>query len=115
MTDLAGTGGRPRWHWEKSGPSRLFAGDGTEFIRVDSLTPVEIEGLVTRGELEVVEIGCGAGVLAWVGPPESERLWRRIEPLFEDVEPSRPYQLSGYRAELWRAADGRHVIVFSDE
>lgn len=107
--------GRPRWHWEKSGPSRLFAGDGTEFVRVDALTSVEVERLVTLAELAVVEIGCGAGVMSWIGPPEAERLWRRIEPLFDDAELSLSYQLSGYRAELWRAADGRHVIVFNEE
>lgn len=78
--------GKPRWHWESRGPSRLFAADGTEFFLVDSLARVEIERLLTLGELDAVEIGCGAGVVSWVGPKEAQNLWRRIEPLLDEVE-----------------------------
>lgn len=108
--------GRPRWRWEGRGPSRLFAADGTEFFVVDRLARVEIERLLTLGELDAVEIGCGVGVVSWVGPKEARSLWRRIEPLMDEVEfYPLSHQSGEYSAELWRAEDGRYVMVFSDE
>lgn len=108
--------GRPRWHWEKRGPSRLFAADGTEFFYVDSLSRVEIERLLALGDLDAVEIGCGVGIVSWVGPTEAKQLWRRVEPLLDEVEYyPLSHQPGEYRAELWRAEDGRHVMVFNDE
>lgn len=83
---------------------------------MDSLTRVEIERLLTLGELDAVEIGCGAGVVSWVGPKEAQALWRRIEPLLYAVEfYPRSHQPGEYRAELWRAADGRHLMLFDNE
>ena len=116
MNDVGTPGGRPRWHWGKRGPSRLIAADGTEFFYVDSLSRVEIERLLTLGDLDAVEIGCGAGIVSWVGPSEAKQLWRRVEPLLDDVEyHPLSHQPGEYRAELWRAEDGRHLMVFNDE
>ena len=84
MNDVGAPGGRPGWHWEKRGPSRLVAADGKEFFYVDALS--RVERLLTLGDLDAVEIGCGAGVVSWVGPSEARQLCRRVEPLLNEVE-----------------------------
>lgn len=110
---------QPRWEWAKTGGARLFAADGAEFTFADQLVRVEVERLLTLDELEAVRVECGGGVANWVGPTDARRLWLEVERDLDDVEGWRPPSgASGarpYRAELWRAQDGRHAFVFINE
>lgn len=116
MDEICAIKGRPRWLWEKRGSSRLLAADGTEFFRVDSLSRVEIERLLTLGDLDAAEVGRGVGIVSWAGPTEAEQLWRRVEALLvESVHRPLSHQPGEYRAELWRAEDGRHVMGVNNE
>jgi len=85
----------------------------------DQLARVEVERLLTLQELDAVRVECGGGVQSWVGPAGAQRLWLDVEADLEDVEGWRPPRgASGsrpYRAELWRARDGRHAFVFINE
>jgi len=112
-----------RWDWERRGASLLIAADGTPGGTVGNAPrrrAVSGRHRATAGprgrDLDAVEIGCGAGIVSWVGPSEAKQLWRRVEPLLDEVEYYPPSHYPGeYRAELWRAEDGRHVMVFDDE
>lgn len=110
---------RPRWEWLKQGGARLFAADGAEFTFADKLVRVEVERLLTLHELDAVRIECGGGVESWVDSADARRLWLDVEPDLEDVEGWRPPGgapgARPYRAELWRARNGRHAIVFINE
>jgi hypothetical protein len=103
----------------KHGGARLFAADGTEFTFADQLSRVEVERLLTLQELDAVRVECGGGVESWVGAADARRLWLDVEPDLEDVEGWRPPGdapgTRPYRAELWRARDGRHAFVFINE
>lgn len=109
---------RPRWMWGSLGP-RLFDADGREYRQVDDLERVEVERLLTLNELSAVRIECGGGVAEWVPPNEARRLWLDIEGDLIDVEPWRPpFGAPGsqqYEAQLWRADDGTHVLLFTSE
>ena len=111
--------GRPRWHWGRGGGAQLFDAHGREFVFKDRLARVEVERLVTLQEIDAVRIECGGGVESWVSPSDARRIWLEVEPWLEDVEDWRPPSDSPgaqpYRAELWRAHDGRHAIVFINE
>ncbi|MBK8445482.1 MAG: hypothetical protein IPL41_01820 [Micropruina sp.] len=108
----------PRWMWAAGG-SRLFGVSGVENHRVSPLERVEVERLLTLGELDAVEVDCGAGINEWVGPGEARRLWLGIERDLQDVQGWRPPReapgMRQYAAQLWRSADGHHVIVFVNE
>lgn len=108
----------PRWMWAAGG-SKLFGLGGLEYLRLDTLDRVEVERLLTLGELDAVQVDCGGGITEWVGPPEARRLWLGVEPDLIDVQGWRaPPGASGmqqYRAELWRTAEGHHAIVFVNE
>lgn len=101
--------------WAAAG-SRLFGVGGVEYQRVDALERVEVERLLTLGELDAVEVACGGGIAEWVGPDEARRLWLNIEPDLHDVEGWRPPPeapgMRKYAAQLWRSAEGHHAIVF---
>lgn len=103
----------------KHGGARLFAADGTEFTFADNLERVEVERLLTLKELDAVRVECGGGVQSWVRPASARRLWLDVEADLEDVEGWRPPEdapgTRPYRAELWRAPDGRHAFVFLNE
>ncbi|MBN9105831.1 MAG: hypothetical protein J0I14_12590 [Propionibacteriaceae bacterium] len=108
----------PRWMWGAGGPT-LFGSGGVEYRQVSSLERVEVERLLGLGELDAVQVECGGGVTEWVGPSDARRLWMRIERDLEDVEGWRPPPHAGgmlqYRAQLWRSADGHHVMLFVNE
>lgn len=59
------------------------------------------------------------GVQNWVGADDAQRLWLEVEPDLDEVESWRPPPgapgARPYRAELWQAEDGRHVLVFINE
>lgn len=109
---------KPRWTWAAGGP-RLFGSDGVEYHCVSSLWRVEVERLLTLDELETVTIDCGAGVTQWVGPKDAPRLWLAVERDLDDVVGWRPPPdgpgTRQYEAQLWRSADGHHIIVFVNE
>lgn len=108
----------PRWLWAAGG-SRLFGLGGVEYLRVDTLERVEVERLLSLGELDAVQVDCGGGIAEWVGPSEARRLWLSIERDLSDVVGWRPPPeargMRQYDAELWRSAEGRHAIVFVNE
>ena len=110
---------RPRWQWQSAGGARLFGADGTEYGLVDRLERIEVERLLEMDELDVVVIQCGAGVERWVGPKEARRVWQQVERDLADVDGWRPPRgapgTRPYRAELWRSAEGRHLILFDNE
>lgn len=117
MDESLATAGRPRWHWERRGGTRLFSGDGAEFVLVDSLTRIEVERLLKLQDLDVVRIEC-AYLTAWVGPVEGRELWLQAVSLLDDADdwdqsPGQSASLP-FRVELWRAADGRHALVILD-
>ena len=107
-----------RWLWAAGG-SRLFGLGGVEYLRVDTLERVEVERLLSLGELDAVQVDCGGGIAEWVGPSEARRLWLSIERDLSDVVGWRPPPeargMRQYDAELWRSAEGRHAIVFVNE
>lgn len=111
--------GRPRWHWDNRGGTQLFDAHGTEFFRVDRLTRVEVERLLTLQEIDGVLTQCGGGVDSWVRPSDARSLWLDVEPWLDDVEDWRPPPSAPgarpYRAELWRAENGHHAMVFINE
>lgn len=90
-----------------------------EFVHVDRLTSAEVERLLTLQDIDAVLTQCGGGVDSWVSSPEARRLWHQVEPWLDDVEDWRaPPGAPGaqpYRAELWRAENGRHAVVFINE
>jgi hypothetical protein len=108
----------PRWLWARGG-SRLFGPGGVEYHHVSTLERAEVERLLTLDELDAVQVECGAGITEWVGPTEARRLWLGVEGDLRDVEgwrpPSEARGMQQYEAELWRSADGHHVMVFVNE
>lgn len=118
MTTAHARSPKARWCWSDGG-SRLFGVDGAEYLLVGDLRRVEIERLLSLGELDAVRITCGGGVKEWAPPREARRMWTDLQGDFEDVPDWRPPSGAPgafpYRAELRRADDGRHVIVFVDE
>lgn len=110
---------RPRWQWQNAGGARLFGADGTEYVLVDQLERIEVERLLEMDELDVVIIQCGGGVERWVGPKEARSVWHEVERNLVDVDGWRPPPgepgARPYRAELWRSAEGRHLILFNNE
>lgn len=112
-------GQRSRWQWQTAGGARLFGADGEEYVLVDPLERIEIERLLKLDELDVVVIQCGGGIEQWVGPTEAHSVWREIEPNLDDVDGWRPPPgapgARPYSADLWRSAEGRHLILFSNE
>lgn len=109
---------KARWHWGPAG-SQLFGSDGSEYRFVDVLSRGEVKRLLTLTELEAVRVECGDGVAEWVGATQAQRVWVAVEADLNDVENWRPpHGASGtqpYRAQLWRADDGRHVLMFINE
>lgn len=110
--------GAPRWLWTTAG-SKLFGAGGIEYSQVSTLTRVEVERLLTLGELDAVQVDCGSGITEWVDPSGARRLWLGVEQDLQDVEGWRPPPgargMLQYEAQLWRSADGHHVIVFENE
>lgn len=108
----------PRWQWAAGGP-KLFDSSGVEYHLIDTLDRVEIERLLTLGELDVAQVECGQGVTAWVGAAAARPLWLSIERDFWDVEGWRPPPgargMLQYEAQLRRSEDGHHVILFVNE
>ncbi|CAL8980328.1 hypothetical protein PROP_03123 [Propionicimonas sp. T2.31MG-18] len=85
---------------------------------MSTLDRVEVERLLTLDELDAVQVECGAGIAQWVGPAEARRVWLGISGGPRDVEWCPPSEARGrqqYEAELWRSADGHHVMVFVNE
>ena len=86
---------------------------------MSTLERAEVERLLTLDELDAVQVECGAGITEWVGPTEARRLWLGVEGDLRDVEGWRPTSeargMQQYEAELWRSADGHHVMVFVNE
>ena len=97
----------------------LFGAGGIEYSRVSTLTRVEVERLLTLGELDAVQVDCGAGITEWASPSEARRVWLGVEQDLQDVEGWRPPPgargMLQYEAQLWRSADGHHVMVFVNE
>jgi hypothetical protein len=119
VSDFREPNHRPRWELTKHGKARLFSAGGAEFTFADQLVRVEIERLLALRELDAVRVECGGGVESWVGPADARRLWLEVQSDLEDVEGWRPPRGAPgsrpYRAELWRAQDGRHAFVFINE
>lgn len=97
--------GSLRWMWAASG-SRLFGRGGIEYLRVDSLDRLEVERLLTLGELDAVQVDCGGGIAEWVGPPEARRLWLAVEPDLVDVQGWRPASGSAWHAAVQGPTSG---------
>mgnify|MGYP000862985546 FL=1 len=53
---------------------------------MDTLDRLEVERLLTLGELDAVQVDCGGGITEWVGPPEACRLWPAVEADLIDVQ-----------------------------
>ncbi|MFT4297209.1 MAG: hypothetical protein QM582_17545 [Micropruina sp.] len=108
----------PRWLWTSGGP-RLFDTSGAEYHRASVLERVEVERLLTLGDLDAVQVDCGGGIAEWVGPSEARRLWLGVEPHLQDIEGWQPPRGAGgiqqYQAQLWRSAEGDYVLVFVNE
>lgn len=108
----------PRWVWARGG-TRLFGLGGIEYLRVGTLDRVEVERLLSLGELDAVQVECGGGITEWVGPSKARRLWLDVEGDLSDVHGWRPPAeapgIVPYQAELWRSTRGHHVIVFVNE
>ncbi len=81
--------GAPRWLWTTAG-SKLFGAGGIEYSQVSTLTRVEVERLLTLGELDAVQVDCGSGITEWVDPSGARRLWLGVEQDLQDVEGWRP-------------------------
>ncbi|MFT4228240.1 hypothetical protein [Micropruina sp.] len=109
----------PRWLWAAGGGSRLFGSDGVEYHRVSGLDRVEVERLLTLGDLDAVQVDCGGGITEWVSPSEARRLWLGLESHLHDIDGWKPPRdasgMQRYEAELRRSAEGRYVLVFVNE
>ena len=118
MTNPTPQSAAARWLWAAGGP-RLFGPDGVEYHLADALERVEVERLLSLCELDAVRIECGAGIADWVDAADAQRLWLEVERDFHDVAGWRPPPGARgslpYEAQLRRAGDGRHVIVFLNE
>lgn len=107
-----------RWYWGPAG-SQLFGSDGSEYQFVDVLSRGEVKRLLKLKALEAVRVECEGGVAEWVGASQAQRVWVAVGADLDNVEDWRPpHGASGtqpYQAHLWRADDGRHVLMFINE
>lgn len=109
---------RARMHWQRTGGAVLTSSTGVDHHFLGGLTRIEVERLLTLADLPVVHVECGGGVTAWVTGAEAVALWGEVQVDFEDVERRPPGMPSGalpYRAQLWQAVSGEHLMVLTNE
>ncbi|GAB3823046.1 hypothetical protein GCM10028820_34520 [Tessaracoccus terricola] len=90
-----------------------------EYLFLDVLSRDEVERLLSLAELDAVRVECGEGIAEWVDSNRAQEVWAKVKTDLSDVEewlpPKGAKGTQPYEAQLWRAEDGRHLLLFTSE